>query len=229
MPDTGWLRVRGLSKSYHEAGRERAVLRSLDLELARGESIALVGRSGCGKSTLLNLIAGIDRPGAGTVEIAGTRISELDERRRTLFRRRHIGFVFQFFNLIPTLTVMENLLLPLELGGQCNAAGRARAAELLAAVGLAGREASYPDHLSGGEQQRLAIARASVHRPALLLADEPTGNLDSETGQWVMTLLLALVREHGLSLLWVTHSAELAASAARVLIMREGRVQEAAR
>ena len=229
MSDTAWLRVRGLSKHYREAGRERPVLRDLDLDLARGESVALVGRSGCGKSTLLNLIAGIDRPDAGTVEIAGTEVSALDERGRSLFRRRHIGLVFQFFNLIPTLTAMENLLLPLELGGQADAAGHARAAELLDAVGLAGREASYPEHLSGGEQQRLAIARAIVHRPALLLADEPTGNLDSETGQKVMTLLLTLVREHGPSLLWVTHSEELAASAGRVLVMREGRVHEAAR
>lgn len=224
MPDTGWLRVRGLSKSYHEAGRERAVLHDLDLELARGEGIALVGRSGCGKSTLLNLIAGIDRPDAGTVEIAGTRISQLDERRRTLFRRRHIGFVFQFFNLIPTLTVMENLLLPLELGGQCDAAGRTRAAELLAAVGLAGREASYPDHLSGGEQQRLAIARAIVHRPALLLADEPTGNLDPETSIGIMQLLYR-INKAGTTVLVATHDAHMVdRMRRRVIEMQSGRV-----
>ena len=227
--DTAWLRVRGLSKSYDDAGGARMVLRGLDLDLVRGEAVALVGRSGCGKSTLLNVLAGIDRPDAGEVSVAGTLLTALDERRRTLFRRRHIGFVFQFFNLIPTLTVRENLLLPLELGGQCDAAGRAGAAELLGAVGLAGRETSYPEQLSGGEQQRLAVARAVVHRPALLLADEPTGNLDSETGLVIMELLLGLVRRHELSLLWVTHSAELAALADRTLVMREGALHEAGR
>src|SRR3569833_3232499 len=139
--DTAWLRVRGLSKSYDDAGGARRVLRGLDLDLVRGEAGALVGRSGCGKSTLLNVLAGIDRPDAGEISVAGTLLPALDERRRTLFRRRHIGFVFQINNLIPTLTVRENLLLPLELGGQCDAAGCAGAAELLVAVGLAGRGA----------------------------------------------------------------------------------------
>ena len=229
MSDTAWLRLRGLSKVYKEAGRVRPVLSNLDFDMKRGECVALVGRSGCGKSTLLNLIAGIDRPSAGAITVAGTSLDELDERRRSLFRRRHIGFVFQFFNLIPTLTVRENLLLPLELCGLCDDAGCARANELLGVIGLAGRDDSYPEQLSGGEQQRLAVARAVVHRPALLLADEPTGNLDSETAQAVMSLLMGLVREQGLSLLLVTHSAELASVADRVLVMREGGLREAPR
>jgi putative ABC transport system ATP-binding protein len=223
------IRLRGLSKIYPEGERQREVFRDLDADFERGEFVALIGRSGSGKSTLLNLISGIDLPTAGEVTIAGTDLTRLSERERTLFRRRHIGFVFQFFNLIPTLTVLENLLLPLELKGRIGAAERHRACDLLAQVGLADRPHSYPDRLSGGEQQRLALARALVHEPQLLLADEPTGNLDAETGGRVMDLLHDLVRQAGLTLLLVTHSRELAGLADRMLIVGDGRLTAAGR
>ncbi len=223
------IRLRGLSKIYPEGERKREVFRDLDADFERGEFVALIGRSGSGKSTLLNLISGIDLPTAGEVTIAGIGLTRLSERERTLFRRRHIGFVFQFFNLIPTLTVLENLLLPLELKGRIGAAERQRASDLLAQVGLADRPHSYPDRLSGGEQQRLAIARALVHKPQLLLADELTGNLDAETGGRVMDLLHDLVRQAGMTLLLVTHSRELAGLADRMLIVGDGRLTAAGR
>ena len=166
----------------------------------------LLGRSGSGKSTLLNLVSGIDLPNSGAVVVAGVDLTALDEHRRTLFRRRHIGFIFQFFNLIPLLTVEENLLLPLELTDQLDAAGRARARKLLDRVGLGDRAASYPEQLSGGEQQRLAVARALVHDPPLVLADEPTGNLDEETAGAVLDLLDGLARETRKTVIMVTHS-----------------------
>jgi putative ABC transport system ATP-binding protein len=226
-PDDSLVDLRALSKSYPEGSGRRRVLHDLQMRIGAGEIVALVGRSGCGKSTLLNLISGIDAPTSGTVRVAGTDLTDLSERQRTLFRRRHIGFIFQFFNLIPTLTVLENLLLPLELQGTvAPPAQRRQAEELLAAVGLADRAGSYPDRLSGGEQQRIAIARAVVHRPQLLLADEPTGNLDTESGQMVLELLQRLVQAGGLTLLLVTHSAEVAAIAGRVLTLREGRLLE---
>jgi putative ABC transport system ATP-binding protein len=220
------VRLRGLTKVYPEGDRQREVFRHLDADFARGEFSALIGRSGSGKSTLLNLISGIDLPTAGEVTIAGTDLGRLSERERTLFRRHHIGFVFQFFNLLPTLTVLENLLLPLELKGRIGERERQRAFDLLAQVGLADRPHSYPDRLSGGEQQRLALARALVHQPQLLLADEPTGNLDAETGSRVMNLLHDLVRQAGLTLLLVTHSRELAGLADRQLIVGDGRLTE---
>ncbi|MGA7800977.1 MAG: ABC transporter ATP-binding protein, partial [Gammaproteobacteria bacterium] len=201
--DDQLVTIRGLSRAYREGERSRQVLQDLDLDVGRGECVALLGRSGCGKSTLLNLISGIDRPDAGRIRIDGVELTTLDEHRRTLFRRRHIGFVYQFFNLIPTLTVEENLLLPLELNGLD---ARAEALELLAAVGLADRGNSFPDRLSGGEQQRVALVRALVHRPSLLLADEPTGNLDAHTGQRILDLLRTLVSERGTTLMLVTHS-----------------------
>lgn len=223
------VRLRGLTKSYPEGDRERVVLRDLSADFGRGEFVALVGRSGSGKSTLLNLVSGIDLPTAGTVTVGETNLTRLTERERTLFRRARVGFVFQFFNLIPTLTVEENLLLPLELQGRIGAEERRRAGELLAAVGLADRPESYPDRLSGGEQQRLAVARALVHRPQILLADEPTGNLDAETGSRVLELLTSLVREAGATLLLVTHSPEVAAMADRVLTLRGGGLAEGVR
>jgi putative ABC transport system ATP-binding protein len=228
-PPTPLVDLRALCKSYPEGGGQRQVLRDLQMHIGTGEIVALVGRSGCGKSTLLNLISGIDAPTSGTVQVAGTDLTGLSERQRTLFRRRHIGFIFQFFNLIPTLTVLENLLLPLELQGGIEPAQRRRAEEGLAAVGLADRAGSYPDRLSGGEQQRIAIARAIVHRPQLLLADEPTGNLDAESGQMVLGLLQQLVHAGGQTLLLVTHSVEVATIAHRVLTMREGRLLEGGR
>jgi putative ABC transport system ATP-binding protein len=228
-PGDHLVELRSLCKSYPEGAGERLVLRDLDMHIGSGEIVALVGRSGCGKSTLLNLISGIDAPTGGTVRVADTDLTALSERQRTLFRRRHIGFIFQFFNLIPTLTVRENLLLPLELQGPVGPSQRQQADELLAAVGLADRAQSYPDRLSGGEQQRVAIARAIIHRPQLLLADEPTGNLDAESGQLVLALLQRLTQEAGLTLLLVTHSDEVAAIAHRTLTMRAGRLLEGQR
>jgi putative ABC transport system ATP-binding protein len=219
------LELRGVTKSYREGGREHRVLDGADALVAAGEIAVLVGRSGSGKSTLLNVISGIDRPDAGEVLIAGTPLHQLDERERTLFRRRHVGFVFQFFNLIPTLTVLENLLLPLELEGRADAAGRRRARDLLAEVGLADRADSFPDRLSGGEQQRVAVARALVHEPALVLADEPTGNLDLETGRTVLRLLDELTRRAGRTMLMVTHAREVVGVADRLLTLREGRIE----
>jgi len=184
--------------------------------------VALLGPSGSGKSTLLNLVSGIDAPDGGEVLVAGTSLTGMSERERTLFRRHHVGFVFQFFNLLPTLTVEENLLLPLELKGRVGAPERERARALLDAVGLAGREKSYPDRLSGGEQQRVAVARAVVHDPVLVLADEPTGNLDADTGARVLDLLAELAGSDGKALLAVTHSREVADRADRILRIRGG-------
>ena len=188
--------------------------------------MALLGRSGSGKSTLLNLIGGIDLPSAGEVILDGTNLTDLSEQRRTLFRRRHIGLVFQSFNLIPTLTVMENLLLPLELNGKTGARPRASAQDLLERVGLADRAGVYPDRLSGGEQQRVAVARAVVHDPFLLLADEPTGSLDAETGMRVLELLVGLARNGGRTMIIVTHSNAVACATDRVIAIRDGRLEE---
>ncbi len=221
------LRFEGLTRRYREGERERVVLDGAAASLAPGEFVALLGPSGSGKSTLLNLVSGIDGPDAGWVEVAGVRLTDLSERDRTLFRRRHIGFVFQFFNLLPTLTVLENLLLPIELKGRVASDDEARARALLERVGLADRAGTFPDRLSGGEQQRIALARALVHDPDLVLADEPTGNLDPETGGRVAELLESLVRERGRTLLAVTHSRELAARADRVLMIEHGRLVEA--
>jgi putative ABC transport system ATP-binding protein len=188
--------------------------------------VALLGPSGSGKSTLLNLISGIDTPDRGRVLIGGVPLNEVSERERTLFRRRHIGFVFQFFNLLPTLTVEENLLLPLELTGDLGDKDLGKARELLEHVGLGPRGNAFPDRLSGGEQQRVAVARALIHEPDLVLADEPTGNLDSETGGRILHLLTTLARERGVTLLVVTHSSEIARAADRVLQIRDGGLQE---
>ena len=215
-----------LLKIYREGERERVVLRDVDLRVARGDIVVLLGRSGSGKSTLLNLVSGIDRPTSGIVRVEGIDVAALSEMERTLFRRRRIGFIFQFFNLIPTLTVEENLLLPLELNGVAGAAGRARARHLLGAVDLADRGGSFPDRLSGGEQQRVAVARALVHDPALVLADEPTGNLDAESARQVLGLLAALAREAGKTVVAVSHSEEVAALADRVLTLADGRLCE---
>ncbi|PDW01766.1 ABC transporter ATP-binding protein [Candidatus Viridilinea mediisalina] len=218
------IRLEQVSRSYEEAGRTRVVLHELSLSIAAGELVVLVGKSGSGKSTLLNLVSGIDLPSSGEVWVAGRALGRMSEHERTLLRRHAVGFVFQFFNLVPTLTVLENLLLPLELNGRTGNAAQTQAQAMLAAVGLAERGDSYPDRLSGGEQQRVAIARALVHDPALILADEPTGNLDAETGGYVLDLLERLVRTSGKTLLMVTHSAEVVGRADRVLRLREGRV-----
>jgi putative ABC transport system ATP-binding protein len=215
-----------VSKSYIEAGRERTVLHEVSAAFAPGEFTVLIGKSGSGKSTLLNLVSAIDLPTSGEVRVAGTPLNHMSEQERTLFRRRTIGFVFQFFNLLPTLTVFENLLLPLELNGRTAAADRAAALDLLAQVGLADRRDTYPDRLSGGEQQRVAIARALVHDPLLVLADEPTGNLDAETGRLVLDLLDTLTRRAGKNLIMVTHSVEVVGLADRVFRISEGRLVE---
>lgn len=217
------ISIEGLRKGYREAGQLRPVLRHVDLQVREGQCVALLGRSGSGKSTLLNLLSAIDRPDGGSIRVAGQPIDRLDDRGRTLFRRRNVGFVFQFFNLIPTLTVLENVLLPAELNGVRSAS---RALELLEQVGLGQRGNSFPDTLSGGEQQRVAIARALVHDPLLVLADEPTGNLDEETGRDIATLLLDTSRLHHKTLLLVTHSRSLAAGADRSLRLSQGRLSE---
>jgi putative ABC transport system ATP-binding protein len=213
-------------KSYREGESERVVLRGVDLSVAAGEIVVLLGRSGSGKSTLLNLVSGIDRPTSGTVRVEGVDVAALSETARTRLRRRRIGFIFQFYNLIPTLTVEENLRLPLELNGVDGADGRARALDLLAEVGLRDRASSFPDRLSGGEQQRVAVARALVHEPALVLADEPTGNLDAESARQVLALLAGLARREGKTVIAASHSEEVAALADRVLTLADGRLIE---
>lgn len=223
------VELKGVGRRFLEGDRERAVLDGVDAEVRRGEFVALLGPSGSGKSTLLNLIGGIDLPTSGEVIVEGEALTRMGERDRTLFRRHRIGFVFQFFNLVPTLTVEENLLLPLELTGRLGARERARARSLLEEVGLADRASAFPDRLSGGEQQRVAVARALVHDPALVLADEPTGNLDREMGRQVADLLDRLVRREGRTLVVVTHSTELAGRADRILELRGGRLHELGR
>jgi putative ABC transport system ATP-binding protein len=223
MP-TPLLQLRAVTRAYTEGERTRVVLRGIDLDVASGECIALLGRSGSGKSTVLNLIGGIDRPDAGEIRIADTELTGLAERERTLFRRRHIGFVYQFYNLIPTLTVEENLLLPLELNAWPPAPARDAVRELLTEVGLADRAATFPDRLSGGEQQRVAIARALVHAPTLVLADEPTGTLDADTGRQVLDLFNRLLRARGKTLVIVTHSQAVTRFADRVLTLEDGRI-----
>jgi putative ABC transport system ATP-binding protein len=220
------LQLRDVTKTYREGTTDRAVLKGLSLTLDRGASVVLMGRSGAGKSTLLNLVSGIDLPTSGDIIVDGTDLTKLSETERTLFRRKHIGFVFQSFNLISTLTVLENVLLPLELSGASSAASRERAEDVLAHVGLGDRGDSFPDRLSGGEQQRVAIARALAHDPLFVLADEPTGNLDYETGQQVLTLLDDLVRETGTTLFVATHDREALDRADRVLHLRGGTLHE---
>jgi putative ABC transport system ATP-binding protein len=219
-----FIRLSGLSKDFQEGSETRGVLRDASAEFAKGEFVAILGRSGSGKSTLLNLISGIDLVDQGDIWVNGQRLTTLNERQRTLFRRQNIGFIFQFFNLIPTLTVWENVVLPLELAGMNNGQVRDRAETLLAAVGLLDRRDTFPDRLSGGEQQRVAIARALVHDPVIVLADEPTGNLDEDTGWQVMALLDRLTRKSGKNLILVTHSNEAAAYADRILTLRDGKL-----
>ena len=222
------IQLEHLSKVYREGGQSHTVLDKLDREFYAGEFVCLLGKSGSGKSTLLNLISGIDAPSSGHVIIrndgADIKLTSLSERARTLFRRRHIGIVFQFFNLIPTLTVSENVTLPLELAGVAGRSARGQAEALLGRVGLADRLHTYPDRLSGGEQQRVAIARALIHDPLLILADEPTGNLDEETGQLVLNLLLELTRGAGKTLFMATHAPEVAQRADRVLHLLHGKL-----
>jgi putative ABC transport system ATP-binding protein len=216
------LSIQGLSKRFGL----RPILSGLKLELAAGEYVAVVGESGAGKSTLLNLIAGLDRPDAGTIRIDTRDITTLDEDARTRLRRARVGFVFQAFHILPHLTVGQNVELPLVLLGIAPAERAMRVNELLAAVGLGDRGASPPRELSGGELQRVAVARALVHRPALVLADEPTGNLDPDTADTVLQLLAQAIKAHGAAGILVTHSAHAAATADRVLRLDHGRLIE---
>jgi putative ABC transport system ATP-binding protein len=225
-PDTSIIELRGVTKTYREGNTTRAVLVGVDAAIRRGELCVLIGRSGSGKSTLLNLIGGIDVPTSGAIVVDGTDLARSTEAARTLFRRHHVGFVFQFFNLIPTLTVEENLRLPLELNGRPHDAARERVATLLAEVGLADRGPAFPEQLSGGEQQRVAVARALVHEPLLVLADEPTGNLDLDTGRQVLDLLDRLTRRAGRTMVMATHSREVVGLADRTFRLQDGRLVE---
>lgn len=220
------LRLSRVCWGYREAGVWREVLKNADLEVRAGEQIALLGPSGCGKSTLLHLIGGLDTPSAGSILFDGVDLAELGEPARSLWRRRQVGFIYQFFNLIPTLTVLENILLPLELNGIGEKAGRETALGLLAEVGLVERAGTYPDRLSGGEQQRIAIVRALAHQPSVVLADEPTGNLDMATGKVVLDLLDRLVRAQGRTMILVTHSAEVASRADRTIRLADWHLRE---
>jgi putative ABC transport system ATP-binding protein len=223
-----FIEVERLVKRYAEGGRERLVLDHVSLQIHEGEFFVLLGKSGSGKSTLLNMLSAIDRADAGRIVINGTAITDLPEHQQTLFRRDHIGIVFQFFNLIPTLTVLENVTLPRELAGISRQQAQRRGRELLERVGLGNRADAFPDKLSGGEQQRVAIARALVHEPLLVLADEPTGNLDEDTGEKVLQLLLELTRDAGKTLVMATHNSEIVPLANRVGRILEGQLIVAA-
>lgn len=214
------LQARSVSKRYDA----RWVLRDLDLTVAAGERVALLGPSGCGKTTLLNLLGGLDRPDSGEVLFRGELLSAAAPNRLAQLRREALGTVFQFFHLIPTLTAQENVELPLQLLGRSRAECRARATGLLEAVGLLDRAQAWPRVLSGGEMQRVAVARALATRPALLLADEPTGNLDSASGAWILALLAELTEREGAALVMVTHSDAAAAICHRVVRMKDGRI-----
>ncbi|MCH8302575.1 MAG: ABC transporter ATP-binding protein [Proteobacteria bacterium] len=223
------IHIRNLCRSFEEGGRRHAVLDNLNADFIKGETVALRGRSGSGKSTLLNLISGIDVPDQGEIEVAGLNITNMSERDRTLFRREHIGFVYQAFNLVSTLSVSDNIRLVLELNGVTEPEAGNRIREMLDAVDLGDRAGSFPDVLSGGEQQRVAIARALVHRPSLLLADEPTGNLDDKTAEGVLQLLDRLIRQTGGTMIVATHSALVASYCDRVLELHNGALQPAGR
>ncbi|MFM5583124.1 ABC transporter ATP-binding protein [Aeromonas veronii] len=222
MSSTPIIVVKGLGKSVRLGQESLTILEGIDLQVNSGETVALVGASGSGKSTLLGLLAGLDLPSQGDIEILGKSLGELDEEGRARLRAEQIGFVFQSFLLLPTMTALENVMLPAELRGERDCEPRAR--ELLAAVGLGERLHHLPPRLSGGEQQRVAIARAFMTRPSLLLADEPTGNLDSKTGEKVIDLLFELNRKHGTTLVVVTHDHQLAERCQRQLVMTAGRL-----
>lgn len=219
------VHIERLSKVYEKGEERRVVLDDLSVEFPFGQFTSVRGRSGSGKSTLLNLIAGIDEATTGQIMIGDQNIGHMSPRERAHYRRDHIGYIFQFFNLIPTLTVIENVSLPSELSGRGEADSHERAARLIDQVGLRGREADFPDVLSGGEQQRVAIARALVEEPVLVLADEPTGNLDRLTGEVVLSLLRELIRERGLTLILATHSHLIAQSADQRWALIDGKLE----
>ncbi|MCH7478952.1 MAG: ABC transporter ATP-binding protein [SAR324 cluster bacterium] len=220
------IRLEGVSRRFRDGANEVSALADVNLEIPAGATVALTGKSGSGKSTLLHLIGGMDWPTAGRITVDGFALHELDDPALTRFRLTRVGFVFQFFHLLPALSLMENLLLPAELAGLRAGAARERARALLREVGLEERSRSYPDRLSGGEQQRVAIARSLMLEPPILLADEPTGNLDSDTGGRVLDLFLRLSRERGATLLVATHSREVGARMARQVELRDGTVQQ---
>ena len=219
-----YLELQGLYKSYFDGSGDHHILKGADLNVEKGETVAILGSSGSGKSTLLNLIAGIDLPDQGEVRIDGKSLGQMSEKNRTLLRRRTMGFVFQSFNLIPTLNVYENLMLPLELNQISKNSGIV--SQMLEDLGLKGREESHPDRLSGGEQQRVAIARALMHQPSLLLADEPTGNLDAETSQETLKLINHLVHRSRTTMIMATHSQEVIEWVDRVLGIEDGKLIE---
>ncbi len=216
------IRLENLSKYYGAGDNAITALHDVDLTIATGEFIALYGRSGSGKSTLLNLISGIDQPTSGKIFVNQAEVTAMDENRLTLFRRDCIGFVFQFFNLLPTLTVLENVLLPGQLNSHAAPKLRERGMSLLAQLGIAERWKALPDQLSGGQQQRVAIARALINDPQIILADEPTGNLDSETGLHILEILKALSQQQGKTVLLATHSLEAARFADRIFQIKDG-------
>jgi putative ABC transport system ATP-binding protein len=216
------LTARGIGKTVKSGASDLVILREIDLAVTQGEAVAVVGASGSGKSTLLAILAGLDTPSAGAVELDGQDIFAMDEDQRAAMRGRAVGFVFQSFQLLPSLTALENVMLPLELGNDREA--EAKAKDVLTRVGLGERLHHYPKHLSGGEQQRVALARAFVVRPKLLLADEPTGSLDAESGAEVIRLLFDMNREYGTTLVLVTHDESLAARCARVVRLAAGRI-----
>jgi putative ABC transport system ATP-binding protein len=219
------IAVRHLGKRVADAAGELTILNDIDFSVQAGETLAIVGASGSGKSTLLGILAGLDLPSSGTVELENTDIFQLDEDGRAVFRQQNVGFVFQSFQLLAHLTALENVMLPLELRGDKRA--KEKSAEMLQRVGLSSRLGHYPKFMSGGEQQRVALARAFVSEPPLLLADEPTGSLDAATGESVIQLMFALNRERGSTLVLVTHDLSIAARCGRTLTMSAGRLQAA--
>ena len=220
------IRCIDLCKIYRQGDNEITALADVSLEIPRGAFAVVMGPSGSGKSTLLQLIGGLDRPSGGEILVGGRLIGQMADDEVTLFRRTHIGFVFQFFNLLPTLTALENVTLPFVLDGRSKAEADRRAATLLAKVGLEARRHHLPEEMSGGEIQRVAIARALAFNPPLLLADEPTGNLDSKTGQAILTLLRQINREEGCTIVMVTHSQEAASYGDRTIFVRDGRIEK---
>jgi putative ABC transport system ATP-binding protein len=223
IPKCAAIEVRALSKRVADASGELTILDQVDLTVQHGETLAIVGASGSGKSTLLGILAGLDSPSSGSVSLHGGDLFALDEDGRAAFRQRHLGFVFQSFQLLPHLNALENVMLPLELRGDANA--RQRASAMLDRVGLSARLRHYPKFLSGGEQQRVALARAFVAEPPLLMADEPTGSLDAASGQAVIELMFEMNRERGSTLVMVTHDRAMAAMCARTVTMSAGRLQ----
>jgi len=225
---TPHISVSGVTHTYSAGSEQQTVLRQASLLIGKGEKVALLGRSGSGKSTLLNLVSGIDLPEAGTITISDQVINTLDETRRTLFRREHIGFIYQFFNLVPSLTAFENVALSLELNGIKGKAAIEQSLAMLERLGVAGKATKFPSRLSGGEQQRVAMARALVHSPGIVLADEPTGNLDARTGEEVLEVMNQVLAESDSSLLMVTHSLAVAKTADRIVTLEDGMIAERA-